>query len=198
MTMATDFLLVSGSPRRRELLNLLGLRFAVFNADIDETRLPGEPPDAYVLRLARAKALAGLPHAEPGQPALGADTIVLLDGEIIGKPESRAGARDMLERLSGREHDVLTGVALAAGTGQVETRLDRTRVTFDAIPLAWIEAYCNSDEPMDKAGAYAIQGQMAQWVRRIEGSYFSVMGLPLFDAAALLRAAGIRLEAAGP
>ena len=104
----------------------------------------------------------------------------------------------MLARLSGRDHEVLSGVAVAQQGQRVDSRLDRTRVSFGVIPPAWIDAYCAGPEPMDKAGAYAIQGQAAQWVRRIEGSYSSVMGLPLFDTAELLRGAGVRLEVAAP
>jgi len=198
MKLETDFLLVSGSPRRRELLTMLGARFSVYNADVDETRLPSEAPEAYVLRLARAKALAGLSQAAAGQPTLGADTIVLLDGNILGKPASPVDARTMLAQLSGRDHDVLSGVAVAQDEQRVNSRLDRTRVSFGVIPQAWIDAYCTGPEPMDKAGAYAIQGQAAQWVRRIEGSYSSVMGLPLFETAELLRDAGVRLAVAAP
>jgi septum formation protein len=194
MNHSSDFLLVSASPRRSELLRLLGARFDVHDADVDESRLPNEPAEDYVLRLARAKALAGLPIAPAGRPTLGADTVVLLDDDILGKPTSREHAASMLARLSGRDHEVLSGVAVASDQGQVDTRLDRTRVVFEDIPPAWIQAYCQGDEPMDKAGAYAIQGQAAQWVRRIEGNYFSVMGLPLSDAAALLRGAGVELK----
>jgi septum formation protein len=195
MNPAVDFLLVSASPRRRELLGLLGARFSVFNADVDESHLPGEAPGDYVLRLARAKALAGLPPVRPGMPTLGADTVVLLDDCILGKPGSHAEACAMLRRLSDRTHEVLSALAVAVSADQVEARLDRTRVTFGRIPEDWIQAYCAGDEPMDKAGSYAIQGQAAQWVSRIEGSYSSVMGLPLFDAVQLLRNAGVALEA---
>ncbi len=193
----TCILLVSQSPRRRELLKLIGVHFEVLSADIDESRLKDESPESYVNRLARDKALAGLYLAGNSKPALGADTIVLLDGEILGKPESRSHARTMLHNMSGRDHRVLSAVALARDPANVEQRLNTTRVTFSVIPPAWIEMYSELDEPMDKAGAYAIQGLAGQWVSHIEGSYSGVMGLPLFETAELLRSAGVPFIGAG-
>jgi len=198
MNTGVDVLLASGSPRRRELLSLIGVRFLVYAADIDESRQPGESPADYVLRLAVEKAQAGQARQDSDLPALGADTIVLLDDEILGKPRSRAHAREMLQRLSGNCHEVYSGVALVRAGGFVGQRLNRTRVCFGEIPAPWIEQYCAGDEPMDKAGAYAVQGLAAQWVSQIDGSYSGVMGLPLFETAALLREAGVSLgQAAG-
>jgi septum formation protein len=186
-----SILLASGSPRRRELLLQLAVKFTVAAADIDETIIAGESPAEYVIRLSREKALAGLRHSGGEKPSLGSDTIVLLDGEILGKPVSRAEAESMLQRLSGRTHEVYSAVALAVGLDNVSDTLNVTAVTFGDIPLDWISQYCRSDEPMDKAGAYAVQGGTAQYIRRIEGSYSGVMGLPLFETAELLREAGL-------
>lgn len=183
-------LLVSGSPRRRELLQLIGVGLDMLNADIDESRLEGEDPVEYATRLAREKALTGLAADGERRPALGADTIVLVDEEIFGKPVSSGDAHRMLRRLSGRAHEVLTAVAVAVSPDTVYQALNRTRVEFGEIPESWIEGYAASEEPMDKAGAYAVQGRAGQWVRRIDGSYSGVMGLPLYETAALLRRAG--------
>lgn len=196
MTTEADILLVSGSPRRRELLGLLGVRFEVLDADIDETRRPGEDPAPYAERLAREKALAGIARRGASRPALGADTIVLVDGEVLLKPVDRADARRMLQTLSGRSHEVFSGVAVALDADRVHQRMNRTRVEFGDIPRHWIDAYVGLDEPMDKAGAYAVQGLASQWIRCIEGSYSGVMGLPLFETAELLRLAGLELTGA--
>jgi septum formation protein len=163
----------------------------VASADIDESILDGETPRDYVLRLSRAKALAGFLQSGGTKPALGSDTIVLLDEEILGKPESRTEAENMLQRLSGRTHHVYSAVALALGPDEVLDTLNITAVTFADMSLAWIRQYCQGDEPMDKAGAYAVQGGTGQYIRRIEGSYSGVMGLPLFETAELLRRAGV-------
>jgi septum formation protein len=160
-------------------------------ADIDESLLQGEAPHAYVRRLSRAKALAGFTQGGGSLPALGSDTIVLLDGEILGKPESRDEAESMLRRLSGRTHQVYSGVALALDAETVMDALNITAVTFGDMPAEWISQYCQGDEPMDKAGAYAVQGGTGQYIRRIDGSYSGVMGLPLFETADLLRRAGL-------
>jgi septum formation protein len=191
-----ELLLVSGSPRRRELLRMIDMPFVAHDADIDESRLPGEAPAALALRLAAEKARAGVAVYGHDRPALGADTIVLLDGEILCKPSDRDDARAMLRRLSGATHEVLSAVAVLRPDGALRDALNRTRVTFASIPDNWIDAYCELDEPMDKAGAYAIQGLTAQWVRHIDGSYSGVMGLPVFETAELLRWAG--LEASSP
>ena len=171
-------ILASGSPRRRLLLGELGLTFETRAVDVDESRLPDEPVEEMVLRLALAKADA---DARPGELVLAADTIVALDRQVLlGKPADRAEAAIMLESLSGREHEVLTGVAL------VEARLDRrcsglerTRVRLGSLDQATIRWYVETGEPLDKAGAYAIQGLGALFVEAIEGNYTNVVGLPL-------------------
>ena len=191
MSSLQTILLASGSPRRRELLKQLAVTFKVAATDIDESIIGGETPRDYVLRLSREKALAGFSQSGGTMPALGSDTIVLLDGEILGKPESRSEAESMLQRLSGRTHHVYSAVALALGADEVLVTLNITAVTFGDMPVAWIRHYCQGDEPMDKAGAYAVQGATGQYINRIEGSYSGVMGLPLFETAELLRRAGV-------
>jgi septum formation protein len=175
--------LASASPRRRELLSRLGLEFEVRAVDTDETPRPGETPEALVLRLALAKARAA---ARPGELALGADTVVAADGALLGKPADDEDARRMLAALSGRSHEVWTGVALvevpaAAGTGRLRERARacRTEVVFRALSESEIDAYVASGEPRDKAGAYAIQGGAANFVARVDGDYTNVVGLPL-------------------
>ena len=186
-----SILLASGSPRRRELLKQLAVTFKVAVADIDESVIEGETPEDYVVRLAREKAQAGFEQNGGLMPALGSDTIVLLDGRILGKPETRAEAESMLQSLSGQTHHVYSAVALALKSGNVMDTLNITAVTFGKMPTQWIKQYCQSDEPMDKAGSYAVQGGTGQYIRRIEGSYSGVMGLPLFETAELLRRAGL-------
>lgn len=187
--------LASQSPRRRELLDQIGVAHRVLAVDIDETRRAGETAADYVQRLAREKAAAGRAAAQAQGlaplPVLGADTAVVLDGHILGKPADAAAARATLQCLAGRAHDVLTGVALQTAAG-VEVALSRTTVWFRALDAAEIDAYWASGEPRDKAGAYGIQGRAAVFVERIEGSYSGVVGLPLFETAALLRRAGIQ------
>ena len=189
--------LASRSPRRRELLAQIGVRFhlLLFRAragedpDVDEKVLANEPPDAYVLRLARAKAEAGwrrmlqrnLPHA----PILAADTTVSVEGAILGKPADRAEAAAMLERLSGRTHEVLTAVALKYDDW-IETALSRSEVRFKPLHAQEIAQYTSSGECDDKAGAYAIQGRAGRFVAELRGSYSGVMGLPLFETGELL------------
>jgi len=184
--------LASGSPRRRELLAQIGVPFVTLIASIDETALPGEPAERYVERLAREKALAGLAVLNGGEGAvvLGADTSVVLDGRILGKPESRAEALATLAALSGREHQVLTAVALA-GVEHVESRVVASRVRFRALRPGEAEAYWDTGEPHDKAGSYGIQGLAAVFVSQIEGSYSAVVGLPLCETAQLLEEFGI-------
>ena len=191
MNTVHSIVLASGSPRRRELLKQLPVDFEVVVTDVDESLIEGESPRDYVLRLARAKALAGFAKAGGRLPALGSDTIVLLDGNILGKPGSRAEAASMLKRLSGRTHQVYSAVALAVDAKTVLDALNITAVTFAEMPAAWISRYCQTEEPMDKAGAYAVQGGTGQYISRIEGSYSGVMGLPLFETAGLLRGAGL-------
>jgi septum formation protein len=185
----STFLLASASPRRRELLDQLGLNFRCQPVDVDETRRRGESPLDFVQRMALEKAQAGLAVSE-GLPALGADTVVVVGDEVLGKPRDRADAVRMLGMLSGRTHDVYTAVALAAGH-DVALRLSDSRVGFRILNQAELEAYVATGEPMDKAGAYAIQGLAAAFIDRLEGSYSGVMGLPLFETAQLLAAAGI-------
>ena len=180
-------LLASASPRRREILARLGLEFEARGFDLDETPLPDETAADMVLRLARDKAEAGAPEAEV---VLAADTSVVLDGEIFGKPLDCEDAVAMLGRLSGREHEVLTGVAVA-WSGRIETALSRTRVRFRDIGRDEALQYWQSGEPADKAGAYGIQGLGGVFVSNIEGSYSGVVGLPVFETARLLTRAGI-------
>jgi len=191
MNTSNSILLASGSPRRRELLGQLEVTFQVAAADIDESINDGEPVTEYVLRMAREKALAGFKQGGYELPALGSDTIVLLEGNILGKPGSRAEAEKMLLGLSGQTHHVYSSVALVVDPDRVLDTLNITAVTFGQIPAEWIRRYCQTDEPMDKAGAYAVQGGAGQYIRRIEGSYSGVMGLPLFETAKLLRQAGL-------
>jgi septum formation protein len=181
-------ILASASPRRRELLTQAGFNFRVHPAHIPEDLLAGEDPIAYVTRLAREKARAvydQLAAAEPRIAVLGADTTVTLDNHILGKPEDAADAARMLRLLSGRTHRVITGVSLVSAVG-VETAAEVTAVQFLTLSDAEIEAYVATGEPMDKAGAYAIQGRAARWIPRIEGCYFNVVGLPIALVATLL------------
>lgn len=184
-----DLVLASRSPRRRELLDQIGVRFECVDVDIDETPAPGEAPAALVLRLAREKSQAGRALAPLDVPVLGADTEVFLDGQVLGKPADHAAAVAMLGRLSGRVHEVYSAVALTRDT--TEALLSVTRVQFRVLAPAEIERYCRGGEPFGKAGAYAIQGQGAAFIERIEGSYSGVMGLPLFETALLLGRRGV-------
>jgi len=177
--------LASRSPRRRELLDQLGLAHALVAADVDETPLPDEAPRDYVERIALAKALAGRQNLTTGHPVLGADTAVVCDNRLLGKPVDADDALSMLRLLSGREHRVLTGIALLGARRQ--TAISETLVRFRQIMPAEAAAYWASGEPRDKAGAYAIQGSGAAFVEHISGSYSGVVGLPLFETAALLQ-----------
>ncbi|BBU43505.1 MULTISPECIES: nucleoside triphosphate pyrophosphatase [Pseudomonas] len=182
--------LASGSPRRRELLTQIGVPFSVVSAPIDETPLPDESAPAYVERLARAKAAAGLASVEGTAVVLGADTAVVLDGRILGKPESREDALAMLADLSGREHQVLTAVALTDGQ-RVQSLCVTSQVRFRAISDDEAQRYWASGEPADKAGGYAIQGLGAVFVTGLSGSYSAVVGLPLSETADLLGQFGV-------
>ncbi|WP_422910256.1 Maf family protein [Pseudomonas sp. MAC6] len=184
--MATLYL-ASGSPRRRELLTQIGVPFLTQIAPIDENALPGESPFAYVERLALAKGHAGLAALadSDGAVVLGADTAVVLDGRILGKPRDRADALATLQALSGRSHQVLTAVALVSRERQA-ARVVTSQVTFRPLSQAEIEAYWASGEPQDKAGSYGIQGLAAVFVSQLQGSYSAVVGLPLCETAALL------------
>lgn len=204
--------LASASPRRRELLNQIGVPHIVTVADINESHLPGEGPKDYVQRLARSKALA-IWETDQSLPVLAADTTVVVDGIILGKPEDKADGLRMLSALSGRTHQVLTAVALAHPTSgaspqrevpartdvsaqpriaaQVNVALSESHVTFRTLTPEECDAYWETAEPRGKAGAYAIQGLAAVFIERLEGSYSGVMGLPLFETAQLLRAAAL-------
>ncbi|MBS0417563.1 MAG: septum formation inhibitor Maf [Proteobacteria bacterium] len=182
--------LASISPRRRELLAQIGVAHIVVGADIDEAVLPDEGPRAYVIRLAREKALA-IRRTGQQLPVLAADTTVVVDGKIFGKPRDRAQGIDMLGELAGRTHEVLTAVALAGSFG-VSERLSASTVRFRKITPAECAAYWETGEPRDKAGGYAIQGFGAVFVESLSGSYSAVMGLPLFETGELLQAAGIQ------
>ena len=176
--------LASGSPRRKQLLEMLRIPFRVIAPDVDEHVLPGEKPDAYVTRLSRAKAEAVVARA-PGEVILAADTTVVLGGKIFEKPTSPQNAVEMLEQLQGKTHEVLTAVAVAEN-GRLEQVLDVSRVTFRPADRATLEEYVATGEPLDKAGAYAIQGLGAPLIERVEGDFFGVMGLPLRLALDLL------------
>jgi len=181
--------LASQSPRRRELLRLIGIAHDVVPADLDESLLPGEEPVAHAERLARAKA-AAVSAMHPHAAVIGADTIVVLDGDILGKPADHADAMRILRRLSGRTHTVHTAVAVARD-GQVESGVESVEVTFRPLSDAQIAAYVATGEPMDKAGAYGIQGYGAVIVERVHGDYFAVMGLALGRLVGLLERTGL-------
>lgn len=184
--------LASASPRRRDLLRQLGVRFRIVNAAVDESPQPAEPAGQYVLRLAEAKSRAGWDSLPAGHraPVLGADTTVVLDGRLLGKPVDAADAVRMLLQLSGRTHEVLTGIALCAG-GVLRHRLSRSEVTMGEIDAPLALRYWATGEPCDKAGAYAIQGLGACFVSHLSGSFSGVMGLPLYETAQLLKEADV-------
>lgn len=188
--------LASGSPRRREMLENLGVEFVVRPVDIDETPREGEQPEPYVLRLARAKAQAAVADAD--EVVLAADTIVASGDELLGKPRDPDDARRMLEQLSGREHQVLTGVAVTQADHGLRAEVERTRVQFAELSAAEIDWYVESREPLDKAGAYAIQGLGALFVTRLEGNYSNVVGLPLPLTYRLLAEFGYSLRILSP
>lgn len=191
--MSPRLVLASASPRRRELLALLGLEFAVRPVDLDERALAGEAPADHVRRLAREKAAAS---AGEGELVLAADTVVAVDGEILGKPSGAEEARRMLARLSGRAHEVFTGVALRLGgsSPREAVAVVRTAVRFAPLTGAEIDWYVASGEPFDKAGAYAIQGLGALLVEEIEGNYTNVVGLPLPATRRLFGELGLELR----
>ena len=183
-------ILASSSPRRAELLRAAGFEFAMMSSRVDEAIVPGETARAHVERLARAKAAAVVARLPKQARALvlGADTVVVVDGEILGKPQSREDARRMLSLLSGREHEVVTALALGDLVyGKQMVRQAASRVVFLKLSDAEIEEYLDSGEPFDKAGAYAVQGLAACFVSRIEGSYSNVVGLPISMLYEMLR-----------
>lgn len=189
--------LASASPRRQELLRNAGISFTVYPTNITELPRPGEGPRDCAERLAREKAQAAL-RQHPGKPVLGADTIVVVEGEILGKPRDEGDARRMLHLLSGRTHQVTTGVCLAGlrtrnqklETGFEDTRSETTLVTMIPLSDEEIRAYIATGEPMDKAGAYAIQGMASRWIPCIDGDYFNVVGLPVALVFRMLREHG--------
>ncbi len=182
--------LASSSPRRREILTALGLSFSAAGVDVDERRLKGEAPDVMVVRLASAKASAATDNV--AQLVLGADTTVVLGDVVFGKPRDVDDALSMLARLSGRTHQVMTGIALRSGAS-LQTALSITEVKFREICPDEALSYWHSGEPCDKAGAYAIQGRGGIFVEAIVGSYSGVVGLPVFETARLLREAGLEM-----
>lgn len=185
--------LASGSPRRKELLAQAGLEFEVEVSDVPEEILEGELAADYVSRLAEEKARAVyVRRGDPSVRVIGADTCVLSGSEILGKPLNRADAQRMLEGLSGRTHQVLTGVAVVSEAG-AQVAVEITQVTFDVIPPNEMEEYLDTEHPMDKAGAYGIQGYAARWIPRIEGCYFNVMGLPIARTMSLMALAEHKL-----
>ena len=183
---APRLVLASASPRRMELLRAAGYAFDVVPAGVDERRLPSEIASDYVARLAEAKVAAVMSAATRDRQILGADTVVVVDGRVLGKPADNDDAADMLRLLSGRAHDVLTGVALRLGDRSVRA-VERTIVHFDTLTDEQIRWYVASGEPRDKAGAYAVQGLGSRFVFRIEGSYSNVVGLPITVVGRLLQ-----------
>jgi septum formation protein len=183
-------ILASQSPRRSELLGRLGLRFDIRPADIDESYLDHEMPADHAERLAREKALT-IARTEPDALVIGSDTIVILDSDVLGKPRDDAEAVRMLQRLAGREHEVFTAVAVVHG-GRTESALERVRVRFRALDPRACEEYVATGEPLDKAGAYGIQGFGSALVEGIEGDYFAVMGLPVVRTLELIERHGWR------
>jgi septum formation protein len=196
--------LASKSPRRRELLRQIGIEFELLmlrdeggrSGAVSEVPHDGEAPDTYVKRIAREKAQAGwnavLARRLPLRPVLAADTTVTIDGKILGKPANATEAMDMLRSLSGRTHLVLTAIAVIVNDNMYEA-FSRSEVSFGELSEQALRAYCASSEPYDKAGSYGVQGQAAQFIERISGSYSGIMGLPLYETAKLLQQAGIRI-----
>jgi len=189
--------LASSSPRRAELLRQIGVEFTILKVDIDELPLENEPACQLVCRLSREKAREArrqLKSMQPGDLILAADTVINLNGMVMGKPETHAHCCSMLETLSGRQHQVLSAITLINWRGEIKQSCTQNEITFKKLAFAEIDEYCRSGEPMDKAGAYAIQGRAAMFIRRLEGSYSSVMGLPLFETAQLLQQEGYDLN----
>ena len=181
--------LASKSPRRQELLRQIGIDFEPVDIHIDETWDGVEPAKTYVQRMAREKATAARKIIPGQQPVLAADTVVVLDDRILGKAETKEEARAMLGRLSGRTHHVYSAVALI--TDSEQGRLNISRVSFRPLTAGMINIYCETGEPLGKAGAYAIQGRAAAFIERLEGSYSGVMGLPLYETMVMLRSIGL-------
>ena len=196
--MKETLILASASPRRRELLTQAGYRFAVQPSSVPESRRPGEEAIRYATRLAREKAEEVFARHQPSAAhapvmVLGADTVVVCDGEVLGKPADAADATRMLLLLSGCTHQVVTGVAVVWGLGSAEVAAELTQVTMCTLSPQEISDYVASGEPMDKAGAYAIQGYAGRWIPRVHGCYFNVVGLPLALVTSLLEGAELRM-----
>jgi septum formation protein len=186
-------ILASASPRRHELLKLIGIEHEVRPADTDETMVGGETPHQYAERLARVKAELVAAAAGPKDIVIGADTVVVVDGRVLGKPINEQQAAAMLESLGGRSHTVITAVAVAADS-MTSSSVEEVSVTFRPLTLEEIDSYIATGEPMDKAGAYGIQGYGATIVERIEGDYFAVMGLPIVRMVRLLAERGFKYD----
>ena len=196
MAHKSKLILASASPRRAEILRNAGFDFEVIPAHIDESRRTGEPAAEYVRRLAEEKARTVARQlaegfADDSTFVIGADTVVVIGNEILGKPSSGANAGEMLRRLSGETHEVFTGLSVLQGNSAGRTVVETTRVTFAVLSEPEIDEYIATGEPFDKAGAYAIQGRGGKFISRIEGCYFNVMGLPLARLYLLLREAGV-------
>lgn len=191
--MLQPLVLASASPRRAELLRGAGIPFDVVPADVDERQHAGEDAPTYVRRLAHAKAVR-VAGQLPGRPILGADTAVVIDGEVLGKPRDATDAIEMLSRLSGRSHLVLTGVCLIDPAGHAETAVASTLVEFRPLSKVDIDQYVASGEPLDKAGAYGIQAGARAFVTRIDGGYDNVVGLPVALIQAMCRRLGIQVS----
>ncbi len=190
ISISSPFILASASPRRQELLRAVGLKFKTIPAHVNEDYINGESPREHVQRLARDKALA-IARKYPASRVLGADTIVVIDGLILGKPKNKTQARQMLERLSGREHKVFTGFTLSHMASRfIKTKVVQSAVQFKPISSAELEWYISCDEPYDKAGGYAVQGKGACFIKSIRGSYTNVIGLPLCEVLEELQKSG--------
>jgi septum formation protein len=192
-----QLILASASPRRRELLHEARVVFVVIPSNVSEDKQPGEPPEQYARRVAREKA-QDVAQRQPGAWVLGADTVVVIDGVILGKPRDAADGYRMLRLLSGRTHQVLTAFALVDGSGTVRTnQVVTSHVAFKLLSDARIQTYLATGEPFDKAGAYAVQGVGASLIERVEGSYTNVVGLPMDEVLAALRIAGLLISIQG-
>lgn len=181
----SHLVLASASPRRKQLLEQLGWEVETYAVDIDESPLKNEAADMYCLRMAQEKAMAARQLIQTNSPVITADTIVVFNGNILGKPKDASDALRMLKKLSGQTHQVFSAVAVTYGEN-MEYAISRNTVKFVQVNEAILKAYIDTEEPMDKAGAYAIQGKAAMWINHIEGSYSSIMGLPLFETTQLL------------
>ncbi len=188
--------LASQSPRRAELLRQIGIKFDIIDGDVDETPVENESPAQTVARLSLQKALKGVQQLADMQPddwVLASDTLIEIDNQVIGKPESEAHCRQILELLSGKEHQVLSAIALVGKQGDIHQATSYNKIKFRQIRPEEIAQYCQLEEPRDKAGAYAIQGHAAIFIENLQGSYSGVMGLPLYETAQILQKVGFNL-----